>query len=197
MSDTQPDDRPQPSARTPRGVADAHASELSALFERHNRTLVAFLVNRLGNEAEAREVAQEAYVRLLQLHQPGAVSFLRAYLFRTAANIALDRIRHRVRSQRLDDTYDDEDLTDQLGPDREVIARDALQAVRQALLELPPSYRRAFLLSRFSDKSTEEIARELGIKNTQTRLYLRRVVAYCRLRMDGLPEAQAKERVFQ
>jgi len=142
-------------------------------------------------------VAQEAYVRLLQLHQPGAVSFLRAYLFRTAANIALDRIRHRVRSQRLEPTWDDEDLTDQLGPDREVIARDALQAVRQALLELPAAYRRAFLLSRFSDRSTEEIARELGIKSTQTRLYLRRVVAYCRLRMDGLPEAQARERVFQ
>jgi RNA polymerase sigma-70 factor (ECF subfamily) len=191
-----PDQR-QPSSRAGCGEAEAHATELSQLFERHNRTLVAFLVNRLGSEAEAKEVAQEAYVRLLQLHQPGAVSFLRAYLFRTAANIALDRIRHRVRSERLEQTYDDEDLTDQLGPDRQVLARDSLQMVRQALLELPPGYRRAFLLSRFSDKSTEDIGRELGIRSTQTRLYLRRAVAYCRLRMDGLPEAEARERVFQ
>ncbi|MDB5974054.1 MAG: sigma-70 family polymerase sigma factor [Nevskia sp.] len=174
----------------------ARATELSQLFEQHNRTLVAFLANRMGNEAEAKEVAQEAYVRMLQLNEPGAVSFLRAYLFRTAANIALDRIRHRACSERFDVIYDPDDLTNQLGPDREVLARDELKVVRRALLELPPNYRRAFLLSRFEEKSTEEIGRELGIKDTQTRLYLRRAVAYCRLRMDGLTEAEAKERVF-
>ena len=76
---------------------------MSELFERYNRTLVSFLVNRLGNEAEATEVEQEAYVRVLQLHEPGAVSFLRAYLFRVAANIALDRIRRRVRADRFEE----------------------------------------------------------------------------------------------
>ena len=36
----------------------------------------------------------------------------------------------------------------------------------------------------------------LGLKETQTRKYLRRVTAYCRLRLDGLTEAEAKEQVF-
>ncbi len=40
-------------------------------------------------------MAQEAYVRLLQLHQPGAVSFLRGYLFKIAANLSVDVVRRR------------------------------------------------------------------------------------------------------
>src|ERR1051326_5478723 len=93
-------------------IAQSRAPELARLFQAHNRQLVSFLVQRLGNEGEAREVAQEAYVRVLQLDQPGAVSFLRAYLYRTAANIAIDRIRHRQRAERLDESYDADDLTD-------------------------------------------------------------------------------------
>jgi len=173
-----------------------HAQALSALFEQHNRTLVNFLVARLGNESEAKEVAQEAYVRLLQLHEPGAVSFLRAYLFRVAANIALDRIRRRAVSERLDHTYADEDLTTTLGPDREVQATQSLAVVRQALLELPARHRRAFLLQRFEDKNTAEIGRLLGIKERQARYYISHAVTYCRLRLDGLSEQEAKAQVF-
>lgn len=178
------------------GSPRTHARALSELFESHNQSLVAFLIGRLGNEAEAKEVAQEAYVRMLQLDRPRAVSFLRAYLFKTAANIALDRIRRRIRSERLDDVYSEDELTNNVDPGREVAAREDLARVREALLELPARYRRAFLLNRFDDMSTEDIGRELGIKETQTRKYLRRVTAYCRLRMDGLTEREAKERVF-
>ena len=58
-------------------------------------------MTRLRDEHEAKEVAQEAYVRLLQLDRPGAVSFLRSYLFKTAANIAIDRARQRATHARL------------------------------------------------------------------------------------------------
>lgn len=185
------DSEPSAEAAAPR------ASELADLFERHNRTLVSLLYNQLGTEAEAREVAQEAYVRMLQLHEPGAVSYLRAYLFRTAVNIAQDRLRHRVRGERLEKIYEADELTDTLSPDRQYAAREDLAIVRQALMELPERYRRAFLLSRIEEKSVEEIGQALGLRDSQTRKYLRRVVAYCRLRLDGLTGAEAKERIFQ
>jgi DNA-directed RNA polymerase specialized sigma24 family protein len=88
----------------PRGEA------LSKLFEAHNRALHTFLMARLRNDQEAHKVAQEAYVRLLQLNQPGAVSFLRAYLFKTAANIAVDRIRQRAARARLDGAPEQEPI---------------------------------------------------------------------------------------
>jgi RNA polymerase sigma-70 factor (ECF subfamily) len=69
---------------------------IKQLFDEHNRTLIGFLRARLRSEAEARDVAQEAYVRLLELESLNAVGFLRSYLFRVAANLAVDRLRHRT-----------------------------------------------------------------------------------------------------
>src|SRR5580700_507376 len=76
---------------------ESRADVVERLFREHNEALIRFLRGRVGSRNEALEVAQEAYVRLLSLDQPGAVSYLRAFLFKTAANIAIDR-RRRVRS---------------------------------------------------------------------------------------------------
>jgi RNA polymerase sigma factor (sigma-70 family) len=93
--------------------ASANPNEaVSELFRANNRALISFLLTHLSNEGEAREVAQEAYIKLLQLDRPEAVSFLRAYLFRIAANLAIDRIRRRDRKDRIErlDLFDEPPL---------------------------------------------------------------------------------------
>src|SRR5882724_13483746 len=59
----------------------SRAVVIERLFREHNEALIRFLRGRVGSRHEALEVAQEAYVRLLSLDQPGAVSYLRAFLF--------------------------------------------------------------------------------------------------------------------
>lgn len=172
-----------------------HAQALSRLFEEHNRTLHSFLKARLGNEQEAREVAQEAYVRLLQLHEPGTVSFLRAYLFKTAANLAIDRIRQRLNRESLDLSAPRVDPVDWLGPDRVLMAAEDLELLEQALFELPQEYRRAFVLSRFKDWSSAQIAYELGVQERMVRNYISRAAIYCKLRLEGIPPSDATARV--
>src|SRR5258706_11668092 len=107
------------------------------LFAEHNRSLIRFLRTRLRSEQEARDVAQEAYVRLLQIDQPGTISFLRAYLFRTALNIATDRmraasIRHLAHQ---DPVFDD--VATEPDPERTASAREQLRLVDESLAELP------------------------------------------------------------
>lgn len=172
-----------------------HSRALSSLFEEHNRTLQSFLMARLGNEQEAREVAQEAYVRLLQLHQPGTVSFLRAYLFKTAANLAVDRIRQRANRERLDRSGPECELIDRASPDRRLMAAEELDLLDQALRELPAQYRRAFVLHRFEDWPTARIAKELGVQERMARNYVSRAAIYCKLRLDGVPPTEATARV--
>src|SRR4029077_8378618 len=72
---------------------ESRAAVVERLFREHNEALLRFLRTRVGSHNEALEIAQEAYVRLLSLDQPGAISYLRAFLFKTAANIAIDRHR--------------------------------------------------------------------------------------------------------
>jgi len=177
-------------------VEPSRSEVLARLFAEHNRALHSFLMARLGNEQEAREVAQEAYVRLLQLQRPGAVDFLRAYLFKTAMNIAIDRARQRQARARMDLREGEPNLIDVLSPERRLMAAEELALLEQALYELPPKYRRAFILHRFDDWSTEQIAADLGVNKRMVRNYLSRTTLYCQLRLRGLAPLTAKARVM-
>jgi RNA polymerase sigma-70 factor (ECF subfamily) len=182
---------PEPSSpdQAERGdPAAAAAGERSALieslFREHNQSLIRFLAARLASEQEAREVAQEAYVRLLQLDQPGAIGFLRAFLFKTAANLATDRLRHRqiVRGAAQLEWFD---LPSGSAPDSEVSAEQEVALIEAALAELPARCREAFLLSRMGGLGTREIAARMKVTERMVRAYLARALVHCRERIDG------------
>jgi RNA polymerase sigma factor (sigma-70 family) len=169
---------------------------LAQLFAAHDRSLKSFLMARLGNEQEVQEVTQEAYARLLQLHHTSAISFLRAYLFKTAAHIAVDRARQRRIRNRIDYSLGDPELVDSASPDRHVLASEQLTLVEQALRELPPNYRRAFILRRYHEWPPEQIAKELGTRTRMVRNYISRATIYCRLRLDGFSPTAARQKVL-
>jgi RNA polymerase sigma factor (sigma-70 family) len=164
---------------------DGHAQRISRLFSEHNEALIQFLATRLRSVQEAQEVAQEAYVRLLSLEDSGAVSFLRAFLFKTAANLAVDRIRSRNRHrQALDGGLCDESRETPT-PDREAASAQEVEIVRRLVGELPPKCRRAFLLHRVHGAEFADIAREMGLSERMVRHYVLRAVLYCRAGLDA------------
>src|SRR5690606_38517607 len=131
-------------------------SELGKLFQQHNDSLVQLLRARLRSDQEARDVAQEAYVKLLQLDAaPGTISYLRTYLFRTALNIATDRLRSAAvhHAAHRDPVFDQH--IDELTPEKRAVAKEQLERVQGALAGLPARERYAFLLHRFADMDVE------------------------------------------
>lgn len=168
-----------------------HQERIADLVREHNRALHAFLMTRVGNEQEATDIAQEAYARLLQLEQSGAVGFLRAYLFKTAANIAIDRARERSARQRLAPVEHEEEPVDELSPDRLVLGEEELQVFKAALMELSPKCRQAFVLCRLREHSDREAAAKLGLQPRMVRHYLTQACTYCRLRIEGYSAKEA------
>jgi RNA polymerase sigma factor (sigma-70 family) len=178
-------------------VGDARIAMLSQLFREHNRMLVAYMTGRLHSVQEAREVAQEAYVRLLQLSQPMAPALLRAYLFKTATNLGIDRLRHRV----VRHTYREEQLRDKGGNRADEDPAVLLEAREQSLQllgflqELPRKCREAFDLHRFQGLTQPEVGARLGLSDRMVRRYVTYAMVYCRLRMDGWNADQARHEV--
>jgi RNA polymerase sigma-70 factor (ECF subfamily) len=158
-------------------VDDLAKRSVEELFKNHNDLLLRFLTMRLGNEADARDAAQEAYVRLLQLDQPDRPSFMRAYLFKTAANVATDVLRRRrTRNDHAAQTASD----DAEPPSQEaaLAARQQLRIIDEALKELPPRCRAAFLLSRREGWNAAQIADHLGVSDRMVRAYLVRALEH-------------------
>jgi RNA polymerase sigma-70 factor (ECF subfamily) len=169
-----------------RDEAAARSESVQKLFSEHNRALVRFLVAKLKSEAEARDVAQEAYVRLLQLDRPDAIGFLRTYLFRVAENIANDHLRHRAVHERSQPTQQVlfEQLLNRPGPDRSAMGQEELQIVRRALRDLPAKCRKAFVLHVFAERSLAEIAAEMQLSDRMIRYYVARAMAHCSAALD-------------
>ena len=175
-----------PHVGSEQATADTLGHEVVAerLFRDHNRALIRYLLTRLDSEHEARDVAQEAYVRLLQLDTPGAISFLRAYLFKIATNIAVDRVRHKSMSRRAHDDISQRAAVDSApSAERTAIAHEELATIGRALNELPPKCRHAFCLHRFSDRSIEEIATIMGVSKRMVHLYLKQALVHCQARV--------------
>lgn len=186
-----PSDPPDP----PQADPGAHAAEISRLFKEHNRTLVLFLAARLKNEQTAREVAQEAYVKVLQLEQPGAISFLRSYLFRVAGNLAIDRLRQDQTRARHDRKDSFEDFIEESMAERAALAQDELASLKKIIRELPPRYGQAFQWHCLQELSFEETAKQMGLRPRMVRHYITLSLVYIRFRRQGLSPAAAWERV--
>lgn len=154
-------------------------SALIRLFHEHNVSLVQLLRTRLRSDQEARDVAQEAYVRLLQVERFDTINCLRSYLFRTALNIATDRLRSAsVRDAAHRDPIFDRGVYE-LSPDRAALAAEDLQRVITALASLPLKPRHAFVLYRLAELDIEEVAERLGVTDRMVRHYVSQARLCC------------------
>lgn len=172
------------------GAADEERRRLvSRLFAEHNRALISFLTARLHCEHEALDVAQEAYVRMLQLDQP--ISFHKAYLFRIAQNLVTDRVRRRIVREKIteDDIVNFSLLQVEPEPERHALAQVELDEVQKRLAELPPKCRYAFVQHVMFDRSVTEVARMMNMSDRMVRLYVIRGLAHCRGLIDSSEQA--------
>jgi RNA polymerase sigma-70 factor (ECF subfamily) len=77
---------------------DTATSSARALFQQHGAAIHRFAQAMLRHQADAEDVVQETFLKLLQhLRDGGGIGNLRAWLFTVAANAARDRQRRRSR----------------------------------------------------------------------------------------------------
>ncbi len=126
--------------------------------------LHAFARRRLGRQ-EAEDVVQDAYLHLLQRGSAATLEHPRPYLFRIAANLAVDfarkaKIRLRHAGADLGFACNAESPP---CPESTAAGVMELRRLEASLAELPRLCREAFLLSRVEELSYAEIAGRLGV----------------------------------
>jgi RNA polymerase sigma factor (sigma-70 family) len=163
---------------------ESRATVVERLFREHNEALIRFLRGRVGSHHEALEVAQEAYVRLLSLDQPGAVSYLRAFLFKTAANIAIDRRRRNQNFDKVAGRQLFSELTENRTPERQLSGEQTLRHLGALIESMPPKCRESFVMNQIHGLDAASIAHRLGITDSMVRKYVVRALLHCRAHMD-------------
>jgi len=172
-----------------------------ALVERHSRRLFRLAYRMTGNEHDAEEVVQDAFLRAYRrLDRFESRSNFGTWLYRICANCALDLMRknHTEQARREPGPRsDDPDAPDPLeaapssepGPDRLVLSAELGEGVRSAMESLSATERAAFVMRHVDGFSIEEIARSLGLNIGATKNSVFRAVQKLRRHLEPLVSA--------
>jgi RNA polymerase sigma-70 factor, ECF subfamily len=141
------------------------------LIRRYQTPVVNLAWRITGNPDDAAEVAQETFIRVLRsLHTYDPERPLKTWLFKIAANLALDAIRRRKRRPvSIGDLFDEDEgpmleaVEPGPGPDAQLLVERSGERFDQLVSEMPEHYQAILFLRYREDLAYEEIAETLGI----------------------------------
>ena len=165
MTDTETSDA-ELLSRFAQGDPDA----MDQLVARYRQALFSWLVGMTGNHADAEDLFQDVWFRVIRhAGRFNDVSF-RAWLWKIARNLLIDFRRKRKPDISLDavENEDDVPLVEQLtardvNPAKAVELDDMTKRVMRAVTRLPEVQRDVFLMRVQGDLSFSEIAKTLNI----------------------------------
>ncbi|CAN2224642.1 RNA polymerase sigma-70 like domain [Candidatus Nanopelagicaceae bacterium] len=149
--------------------------DLGAFYTQHRAELHAHASRVLKDQIKAEEITQDALIKfMLAAPELESEEHALSYLHRTIENLCIDLFRAEGRRPNLvviDDAQAEVEAAWQNNGDHSAAMSAAEDAaiIRQALALLSPAERAALVMWEMEGRSTEEIAAELGIKESAVR----------------------------
>ena len=140
---------------------DGDTGAFGELVRIHHQKVIDLVFRMYGDISLAEDVAQETFIRAWQkLPSYEPRSSFRNWLYRIAANLAVDSLRREVgKSESLDETLH----TSEKKPETVVAEAEVSEQVQRAILALPPASRIVLVLRVYEDLSYQEISSTLDI----------------------------------
>ncbi|AYD04159.1 RNA polymerase sigma factor [Neorhizobium sp. NCHU2750] len=149
--------------------------------------LVSYLTLRLGGRSEAEDAFQDTFLKAQGIVSTPEIANPRAYVFRIAENVAMDRLRRRVAQRRYLSTDDIPEAPADIATAEQIVDyRQRLKRLEVIIDGLPARQRQVFLMHKFDGMSHAEIARELGISRSGVEKLIMKALSTCRQKMDDL-----------
>lgn len=163
------------------------------LVRRHEKPLINFIAQFIGDRDSAEDLAQDTFIRIFQAaprYKPGRAQF-NTWMYHIASNLCKNELRNRARRDRhwMDNTVKDEGEDAGTGiesrianapadasyePDVVLQRKELRDALRKAIAALPEQYREPLVLRDIQGLSYEEISKVLGIRAGTTKSRINR-----------------------
>jgi RNA polymerase sigma factor (sigma-70 family) len=173
-------------------------AQFSSFYTQNRSELIAHANRIVKDKAKAEEITQEALVKfMLAAPELSSDSHALSYLHRTIENLCIDLFRAENRRPNLvalDDATAEVESAWQVSGDHsvEISAAEDAAIIRQALSLLSPAERAALVMWEVEGRTTKEIAKELGIKESAVRHTVSRARASLRKVLSELVIDEAR-----
>jgi RNA polymerase sigma factor (sigma-70 family) len=153
----------------------------------HGQRLRRYLAARLRNSADASDLVQEVFLRLMRVKHHESIRNSEAYVMTVAGHVLH---QHMLRSATDPETLSALDVLLDLqtaietDPVAQLDARRSLENLDRALEQMAPNVHATFVLHRRDGMTLEEIAEHLGVSRPMVKKYLAKAILLCREHLD-------------
>jgi RNA polymerase sigma factor (sigma-70 family) len=176
---------PDPDLELVEALAGGDESALTGLMDRYEQPIFHFIYRHVFNDDDARELAQEVFVRLFfNVGKFKPEARFSTWLYQIALNLCRDhvksrRMRQAARTDSLSAREDDDEhpardvAIENRTPSDEALAHEKLAALDDGMAALPHDLRTALVLTTLEQRSHQECAALLKTtpKAIETRVY--------------------------
>lgn len=173
-----------------RRIATRDADAFELMVDRHQARAYRLAASILGNEADARDVSQDAFIRLYEsAGRFDGRSRFSTWFYRILVNLCIDHQRRNRWWRRLAPLAGPGSDPDELaidppsedpGPESEAMLKQSIKRLRPALDKLSPQQRAAVLLQTQEGFTSREIAEVLKCSEVTARVHVHRGIAQLR-----------------
>ncbi len=156
---------------------------LNRAIEAHYNEMTDLVSRRGHSRSSARDVVHDLYLKLAA--RPEVLRdkrSIRTFLFRSAVNLGIDKLRRQKTETRLFSGTEREALgvaCENPAPDYGLDVEARIAILRAAIGELPARRRAVFILHRLHHLSADDIATKLNISRNMVDRHLRRALTHC------------------
>jgi RNA polymerase sigma factor (sigma-70 family) len=162
-------------------------NDLAELFAQFKLPLEKYFRKRVYNQNEVEDLVQDVFFRLTSRADNADLERPEAFIFQIAANLLRDKARREATKRAFTKQLSDqnENAFEEISPERVLLGKEKVVALKNALNELPERTRTVFLLHRFEEFKYREIAQQLGISMSSVEKHMMDAIKHLTKRLGS------------
>jgi len=162
------------------GTHNSFEQDVEVLYLQHHSWLKSWLLRRLGQAADADDLTQDTFVRIIRSRSP--VNELKqplAYLATIANSLLVNRWRRLAVERAYAEALAAQPEHFELSPEERYLLIETLTEIDELLHGLSPRIREIFLLSQLDGLTYKQIAAQLGLSVNQVQKSMVKAFSRC------------------
>lgn len=146
---------------------------VTEVYEKHKAALLGYICKRIHNSADAEDMVQDLFVRLLEFRSMICEATVMSFAYTIARNLVIDYVRHRrCTAEIYSYIYDRRMQMGQVSMESYIYMRNLEDHERRMMEQMPPQRRKVYYMSRFEGKEVGHIAEELRMRGRTVETHL-------------------------